>query len=129
MARAENRSPSIVDPLFNKKVFAAFVLFGAAIFSCLFWRASENRTPAMPPIESKVHADESPYERGYLEGRRAFVAQFAADNPEILSRSDMSYSSSHDAPPRRQETERTEEELRGYVDGYHSAGNSQHCPR
>jgi len=129
MARSENRSPSIADPLFSKKVFAALVLFNIALFSCLFWRASENRTPTAPPIESKVLADESPYERGYREGHRAFIAQFTTDDAEIPPLSKMSYSSSHDAPPRRKEAERTEEELRGYVDGYHSAAEFQHCPR
>jgi len=113
---------SLIDPLFNKKIFAAFVLFLFAFYSFLFWRMSDS--PRTEPRPNKAPINDAEYRKGYLEGCRAFLVQMDADMTAGSSdspRTEMSYSSSHEGY--------SERAVKGYIDGYHRAAESQHCPR
>lgn len=123
------------DPMFNRKMFAACTVGLAALFACLCCfraeeepaavQAEEKPTPTAVASPSESDAPRvTDYERGYMSGFLAFQKQFGVYVPaeqNIPKGHFYSYTSHKD-------DEDSDEETKGYVDGYHRASAMIHCP-
>lgn len=115
-------SRSILDPLFNKRVFAAVCLCMCVAAAFLLWperttRESQEEAPA--PMVARD--PQTAYQRGFNEGFDAFLKQTNQYTPRPLV---VTYTRSEE-----NEAGDDEEVNKGYVDGYHKATELQNCPR
>ena len=102
-------------------VYVSCVLLGAFIGHSLL------RKPAAPvPVPQEPDlpdVDQSPYQQGYTRGYYAFLAQTGEYVPPANTVS--AYMALNDSEPFAAGPDYE----KGYVDGYHKATESFHCPR
>lgn len=70
---------------------------------------------------NKLEIENTPYQDGYEQGFNAFCNQMGIE-PKYKPKPSIQYTSMI-----KEETE--EDQLKGYVDGYHRASSSMYCPR
>lgn len=100
------------------KIFfvCCFCLLALFVLAEFFPRDAEVRPEAVVVVESP---SVTPYRAGYERGYASFLRQMGEDVPLPAA---VKYTSldGHDS---------SEEESRGYVDGYHRAADLMYCPR
>lgn len=85
---------------------------------------AEKRTPKTDSVVAKTAREEegysivikTSYDEGYYNGYHAFLEQFEIEVPKTKTIKYLSYAKDK------------EDMQRGYVDGYHKAAESIHCP-
>lgn len=113
-----------MDPLFNKRIFLAFLLLICAT-AFASWFLKKSGPPSLPPdsaekdLKTQIAADETSYELGFRTGFDAFLKQVGRyeQRPAVASYTSSQNINMDDA-----------EVSRGYVDGYHKATELQSCP-
>lgn len=98
------------------KIFLAFCLLCLAFLSLWLFRPVGVPEAVVVPESVSVVA---PYDHGYARGYASFLRQMGEDVPMPVA---VRYvvEDGHDVG---------EEEMRGYVDGYHRAADRGVCPR
>lgn len=101
------------------------VLLVALVFHSLFSGPKIEKAAQELPAELPV-IDQTPYQQGYSNGYRAFMAQMGKElPPEQVSAYTVRTAAAH--ADGEEADDRTYGE--GYADGYHRATESFHCPR
>lgn len=117
----------ILDPFFNRKFCAIFLLGFATILALRLTIDADKNVEA--PLENRESASAAPpsgsYEEGYRNGYRAFQEQSGVYLP--AEQYTPPYRSSQYVSQDFREENRSEEQ-RGYEDGYHKASRMQNCP-
>lgn len=127
------KNTSIIDPLFNRTIFALFVLSLFAGFGLILMKrsAAPSREHPLQTISSEDgselldagHQVARQYDEGFRIGYDAFMMQTGQYQP----RPAVSYSTSagHSKPGDPE----SPEFQKGYADGYHRATELESCPR
>jgi hypothetical protein len=117
---------SLLDPLFDRKIFAATCLAGTLSLAMYLIFGTLGLPPDRAPQSAEVVPNlsdfaraETPYEQGFRTGYSAFLKQTGRyiPRPGVSASYTSSYSSDD------------EDVSRGYADGYHKATEMEHCPR
>jgi hypothetical protein len=104
-----------------------------SLFALLFlvvWNLLEKKNQIIEKNqienENSFMLEESAYQAGFREGFFAFMKQTGQYTPSLNTTSAIyEYTKSK----YEKKDEDNEENLQGYVDGYHKATESMHCPR
>lgn len=115
----------VLDPLFNKRIFAAFCLACSLSLAMYLIYGRLGFPPDSAPESAEVvpyagdfARAETAYEQGFRTGYSAFLKQTDQYIPQPGV--SASYASSYSSDD--------EDVSRGYVDGYHKATEMEHCP-
>ena len=118
----------------KKLAFSSTIAILCIIFVLSFMAARQNNDLVVPDkaVETIVNNDPvfseatDDYEVGFREGFVTFLNQSQIYIPMPPTEIVVAYTS--DLEEDRQATNK-EQKLKGYVDGYHRAASSSHCPR
>lgn len=105
----------------NKKVLLATFFAACVIFVFFQLILNKNKNVEKTPQIDKSEHFVGNYESGFNRGYNAFMAQMGEESSEKRVFKYTKF---------EKEIENSEEEeLKGYVDGYHKAAELQYCPR
>ena len=100
------------------KIFLVLAGLLCLVFACFLLGPADSVVES-PSLPEPVVVSESPYAHGYERGRASFLLQMGEDVPMPPAVRYVTGLEPHEV---------SEEEMRGYVDGYHRAADGMHCP-